>query len=94
MHAKKLPGNETLAAFSVTIMKILEYPFLTTIFISKEYQTVVRLAQEVALVRSRINQKRPMVVRYRSKELAGLRIKNLLVVQGIEKLDIYLSEYY
>ena len=85
--------NETLAAFDTTIMKILEYPLLTTTFTNEEYQEIVRLVQETALLRSRICRRLLLKLRYRIRDCARLGMKNLFILQGVEKLDSFISDY-
>ena len=53
---------------------------------------IVKPDQDKVLSRSKICRKLPPAVRHGPKDLAGLGMKNILIVQGTENLDVNLTE--
>ena len=84
--------EETLQAFNTTIMKIIKYPLLTIAFSEAECQKIIKLTQEITLAYSNFCKKLSIMLRYSTKNLMGLGIRSLYIVQSIKKLALYLEE--
>ena len=87
-----MPNKDLFTSISSTIIKSLEYLIAGTTFSEKECNKLIKLIYDLVLPRCQIYRQIPLAIRYRLKEVIGLRIKYLFYTQRIEKLVTFIEE--
>ena len=94
MAARKLLSYETLLCTNTTIYKMIKYPLLTSTFSETKYKHLIKLVHDLALVRAGICRKIPNTIKYRLRNMLRLGFHNLYYIQGIKKIEAYLTVFY
>ena len=88
-----LPPHEIFDSISTTILKTIEYPLLALSLTRAECTKLVAPIFATALPKSKICRNFPRALLYGSKDVLGLDIPDIYILQGIYKLEFFLENY-
>ena len=79
MNQSKISGKETILAMNLIILKMIQYPLLTTNFTSNECNQLVKSIYNKTSVKVRISKKISLAIKYRSKKMFGLGWEDIFI---------------
>ena len=92
VRSGNIPGKDAFNAIITTLIKSLKYPIRDTILSRKDCNKLVKPIHDAALPKARICRTIPQDIKYGSKDALGLRLDDLYIAQGIDKVIFYLEE--
>lgn len=93
VKAGYLPPHEVFDSISTTILKPLEYPLLALSLTKEECNKLVTPIYATALPKAKICRKFSRALVHGSKEVLGLDLPDIYVLQGIFKIAYFLENY-
>ena len=93
IRTRSLPSGELILGMIRTIMKTIEYPFYATTFSQEEINRLVKPIHNVVLPRCELCRKILLALQYGLKNSLSLRLYNIFIIQGIEKVVLWIEEY-